>query len=160
MTLDNTMFNALKCPRFVSRLWINKPGASDRIDISFYVRRVTMFENSGMKHAGERLRAKRKRRSEKQIPRWMVANDGISRARRDSSLYLSNSQTDEQPLKYLQITGLPKDVFPLASKTKGNPDLENQSIWDTEILIDAKQPPSIIVTSFRYAFDKRNHTPL
>lgn len=29
--------------------------------------------------------------------------------------------TDEQPLKYLQITGLPKDVFPLASKTKGNP---------------------------------------
>ena len=118
-----------------------------------------------MKHAGRGVyeeERKRKERESKYRVEWRrtTVYIYISSARHDSSLYLSNSQTDEQPLKYLQITGLPKDVFPLASKTKGNPPPPdgpvNQSIWHAEILIDAKrQPPSIIVISFRYAFDER-----
>ncbi|CAK9804640.1 hypothetical protein ANTPLA_LOCUS4139 [Anthophora plagiata] len=37
-----------------------------------------------------------------------------------ANIMLNGSQRPVQPLKYLQITCLPKDVFPLASKTKGN----------------------------------------
>lgn len=59
--------------------------------------------------------------------------------------------TGEQPLKVPTNHRLPKDMYPLASKTEGNAP-GNKSIWYSEILIDTKEPRSIIVTSFRSVY--------
>ena len=95
----------------------------------------------------DRLRGKRKWRNGKQIQRWMVANDGIFQG--SPRFVFVPFQLEANRRATLKVpTNHPasqRTCFHLLRKLKGNLTPRTESIWDTEILIAAKELRSIIV---------------
>lgn len=95
----------------------------------------------------DRLRAKRKWRNGKQIQRWMVGNDGIFQG--SPRFVFVPFQLEANRRATLKVpTNHPasqRTCFHLLRKLKGNLTPRTESIWDTEILIAAKELRSIIV---------------
>lgn len=109
---------------------------------------LPMLLSSCIKHAGTIVwGGKRKWRNGKQIQRWMVANDGIFQG--SPRFVFVPFQLEANRRATLKVpTNHPasqRTCFHLLRKLKGNLTPRTKSIWDTEILIAAKELRSIIV---------------